>query len=86
MEIIMATQEGWGGAPVAANKYEFAIGPSTNAQCAAFLGTLVPQAATGGAGLVWVYSDATGGMAVTPATTPTAFANCSGTIILQFQL
>lgn len=82
--VVMDSQEGWGGAPILPNAYEILIGPFTASQCAAFLPTMVAQAA--GKGLAWVFSDTTGGMAVSSATPITTFQNCSGDVVLQFTL
>jgi prepilin-type N-terminal cleavage/methylation domain-containing protein len=83
-QVILGTQTSWGGAPVKTNAFEFYMGVFANAQCAPFLMQLIQTATT--SGLDFIYADGVGGAAVTTATSPTAFANCTGNIILQFTL
>jgi prepilin-type N-terminal cleavage/methylation domain-containing protein len=66
-ELIMGTETAWGGAPISTTAYEIMIGPLTASQCAAFMPPLVQEAAGpagSNQGLIWAYSDANGGMAV----------------------
>jgi len=82
-QIAITTQEGWLGVPVQTNAFEFLF-DLTNAQCAAFAMQLIQQAAPNG--LATFYSDTTGAINITSATSPTAVQNCQGNIILQFTL
>jgi prepilin-type N-terminal cleavage/methylation domain-containing protein len=81
-QVIISTQAGWAGAPVEANAFEMAMGPFTNAQCAPLLMQLIQTAS----GLNFIYADGVGGQIITSAASPTAFTNCTGTLILQFTL
>jgi type II secretory pathway pseudopilin PulG len=84
-QVIVGSQFGWLPGD-GSNNFDFIIGPFTNAQCSSFLPALVASAAT--AGLIQVYADigVNPAIPVSASTSPTTFANCSGNVILQFQL
>ena len=78
-----------GGAPATPAKFEIYIvgnGGIPAKECPAFMAAVVQQAAA--SGLDFIYSDATGGVAVTTATSLTIsqITSCSANVLLEFTL
>jgi prepilin-type N-terminal cleavage/methylation domain-containing protein len=82
-QIVIGTQYGWlpGDTP---NTFDFIIFNLSNPQCASFAMQLIQQAAPNG--LTYFYSDSTGVIGITSATSPTAVQSCQGNVYLQFTL
>ena len=91
-EVVVQADNSPGGAPMATNIFHIFIaatgtGPAVPpSECPAFLSALIPQAAN--SGLIFFFSDATGGFTITPTTpiTDPHILNCGYNVVLSFQL